>query len=74
MSTSKYSGSESTRRVVPCPVQFARPPSGKRVVGCLWRTRRQCTAAEHAWHGAYERIADTAERSRGRDQSYGLEL
>ena len=35
MSTSKNSGSESTRRVVPCPVQFASPPSGRRVVGCL---------------------------------------
>jgi len=37
---------------------------------------RQYTNAEHAWHAAYERIADTAERSteRSRDQGYGLEL
>jgi hypothetical protein len=39
---------------------------------------RQYTAAERGWHAAYERIADAAERStersRRRDQSYGLEL
>jgi hypothetical protein len=39
---------------------------------------RHYIVAERAWHTAYERIADTAERSaersRGRDQSYGLEL
>ena len=39
---------------------------------------RQYTAAERGWHAAYERIADTAERStersRSREQSYGLEL
>ncbi|HYB36746.1 MAG TPA: hypothetical protein VEF72_13965 [Mycobacterium sp.] len=39
---------------------------------------RQYTAAEHAWHAAYECIAHPAqrstERSRSRDQSYGLEL
>jgi len=38
MSTPKTSGSEPTRRVVPCRVQFAIPPAGKRVLGCLWRT------------------------------------
>jgi hypothetical protein len=34
--------------------------------------------AERGWHAAYERIADTAERStersRSRDQRYGLKL
>jgi hypothetical protein len=42
------------------------------------RAWRQYTAAERAWQAAYKRIARTAERStersRSRDQSYGLEL
>ncbi|MGH3522546.1 MAG: hypothetical protein ACRDU4_06885 [Mycobacterium sp.] len=46
--------------------------------GTRKNTWRQHTAAERAWHAAYERITDTtehsAERSRSRDQGYGLEL
>jgi hypothetical protein len=73
-----HAEAEHTAREHRHPIVAALLERNEQRRGARQNTWRQHTAAERAWHAAYERIADTAERSaersRSRDHGYGLEL